>query len=96
MPILSACLGNHDVWDGAAEPTDAVPATKKGFSLMTGVLGMPAPYYSFDHGGWHFVSLNSMCNWPKYGAAHSGTLRLVEGRPGENETADRTTATYPS
>ncbi|AMV23598.1 3',5'-cyclic adenosine monophosphate phosphodiesterase CpdA [Gemmata sp. SH-PL17] len=63
-PIYS-CLGNHDVWDGN-EPTDAIPAEKKGFALMTGVLGMPAPYYSFDKNGWHFVSLNSMCNWPKY------------------------------
>ncbi|MCE9567104.1 MAG: metallophosphoesterase [Planctomycetes bacterium] len=62
---IHACLGNHDVWDGV-EPTDAVPVEKKGFKLMTEVLGMPAPYYSFDRGGWHFVSLNSMCNWPKY------------------------------
>lgn len=62
---LRACLGNHDVWDGVG-PTDEVPAEKKGFKLMTEVLGMPAPYYSFDQGGWHFVMLNSMCNWPKY------------------------------
>ena len=62
---LRACLGNHDVWDGN-EPTDAIPAAQKGFALMTGVLGMPAAYYSFDQGGWHFVALNSMCNWPKY------------------------------
>lgn len=65
-PIVS-CLGNHDVWDGA-EPTAAVPAEKKGFGLMTGVLGMPAPYFSVDKGGWHFVSLNSVSNWPQYGA----------------------------
>jgi predicted MPP superfamily phosphohydrolase len=64
---IRACLGNHDVWDGA-EPTDTVPATQKGFALMTGVLKMPAPYYSFELNGWHFVALNSMCNWPKYGA----------------------------
>lgn len=62
---IHSCLGNHDVWDGK-EPTDAVAADKKGFALMTGVLGMPAPYYSFDKNGWHFVSLNSMCDWPKY------------------------------
>ena len=65
VPIRS-CLGNHDVWNGD-EPTDAIPATKKGFALMTEVMGMPAPYYSFDQGGWHFVALNSVCNWPKYG-----------------------------
>lgn len=63
-PIYSS-LGNHDVW-GGNEPTTEIPAEKKGFGLMTEVLGMPAPYYSFDKGGWHFVSLNSMCNWPKY------------------------------
>jgi 3',5'-cyclic AMP phosphodiesterase CpdA len=64
-PIFS-CLGNHDVWDGR-EPTADVPAEKKGYKLMTEVLGMPAPYYSFDRGGWHFISLNSVSNWPKYG-----------------------------
>jgi Icc protein len=64
VPIRS-CLGNHDVWNGDA-PTAAVPATKKGFALMTEALGMPDPYYSFDHGGWHFISLNSVCNWPSY------------------------------
>ncbi len=65
VPIHS-CLGNHDVWDGA-EPTDDIPEAKKGFALMTGVLGMPAEHYSFDAGGWHFIALNSVCNWPKYG-----------------------------
>ena len=61
---VRACLGNHDVW-GGKDPTDAVPADKKGFGLMTGVLGMPAPYYSFDQAGWHFVALNSVCDWPR-------------------------------
>ncbi len=65
-PIHSS-LGNHDVW-GGKEPTAELPAEKAGFKLMTEVLGMPAPYYSFDQGGWHFISLNSMCGWPKYGA----------------------------
>jgi 3',5'-cyclic-AMP phosphodiesterase len=61
---LFACLGNHDVWSGK-EPTDAIPADRKGFKLMTGVLGMPAPYYSFDRAGWHFIMLNSIDDWPK-------------------------------
>ena len=65
VPIRS-CLGNHDVWDGR-EPTPEVPAEKAGFGLMTEVLGMPASYYSFDHGGWHFIALNSVIEWPKYG-----------------------------
>ena len=64
-PIRS-CLGNHDVWNGN-EPSDEVPIGKKGFTLMTEVLEMPAPYYSFDHGGWHFIALNSLANWPDYG-----------------------------
>jgi 3',5'-cyclic AMP phosphodiesterase CpdA len=64
VPMVS-CLGNHDVW-GGREPTAAVPAAKQGFGLMTEVLGMPAPYFSTDRNGWHIVSLNSMCNWPRY------------------------------
>lgn len=63
-PVVS-CLGNHDVW-GGKDPTDEITADQKGFGLMTRVLGMPAPYFSVDHNGWHLVSLNSMCNWPKY------------------------------
>lgn len=65
VPIRS-CLGNHDVWNGAAPDAD-VPLEKAGFALMTEVLEMPAPYYSFDQAGWHFVVLNSVCEWPKYG-----------------------------
>ncbi len=77
VPIRS-CLGNHDVWDGH-EPTDAIPAKLKGFDLMTGVLGMPAPYYSFDQGGWHFIALNSVCNWPNYGQLSDEHIKwLVE------------------
>jgi Icc protein len=64
-PIFS-CLGNHDVWDGR-EPTAEIPADKAGFGLMTEVLNMPHSYYSFDQGGWHFIALNSVIEWPKYG-----------------------------
>ncbi|MGL4420645.1 MAG: metallophosphoesterase family protein [Gemmataceae bacterium] len=66
VPIRS-CLGNHDVW-GGHEATAKLPAAKAGFGLMTEILGMPAPYYSFDFNGWHFISLNSVSGWPKYGA----------------------------
>ena len=65
VPIYS-CLGNHDVWD-LHEPTAEIPAEKAGFKLMKDVLDMPRDYYSFDHGGWHFIALNSVCQWPKYG-----------------------------
>lgn len=66
VPIRS-CLGNHCVW-GGTDPTPDAPADKKGFGLMVAATGMPAPYYSFDHGGWHFVALNSVSAWPDYGA----------------------------
>ncbi|MGL6074978.1 MAG: metallophosphoesterase family protein [Fimbriiglobus sp.] len=65
IPVRSA-LGNHDVW-GGDQPTDAIPAEKKGFVLMTEALKLPAPYYSFDQSGWHFIALNSVCSWPDYG-----------------------------
>ncbi len=77
-----ACLGNHDVWGGNG-PTDDAPADKKGFGLLTDALGMPAPYYSFDKCGWHFLALNSMCNWPNYGAlseAHFDWLKADLGK----------------
>jgi hypothetical protein len=51
---------------------------KKGFKLMSEVLGLPSPYYSFDRGGWHFIVLNSVINWPQYGtlsAEHFEWLR---------------------
>ncbi len=64
---IKSCLGNHDIWS-AKDTSAKLPAEKKGAALMTEVLGMPAPYYSFDMGGWHFISLNSMCNWPNYGS----------------------------
>jgi predicted MPP superfamily phosphohydrolase len=64
-PIYS-CLGNHDYWSGT-EPTDDVPATMKGAALMVKSLGMPDRHYSFDKGGWHFIALDSMSDWPKYG-----------------------------
>jgi len=65
VPIRS-CLGNHDYWSGK-EPTRDVPAEMKGPALMVKELGMPDRHYSFDQGGWHFIALDSMSDWPKYG-----------------------------
>ncbi len=76
VPIYSA-LGNHDIW-GGTEPTDAIPVSKKGSSLMVGVLEMPAPYYSYDRGGWHFIALDSMCNWPNYGTLTEEHIEWLE------------------
>lgn len=65
VPIRS-CLGNHDIW-GGTEPTADIPAGLKGDGLMVKTLGLPAPWYSFDRAGWHFIALNSVCDWPDYG-----------------------------
>ncbi len=55
------CLGNHDIWgwkrhDSAQLQED--PDFGKALGLRR--LGLAAPYYSFDEGGWHFVVLDSM------------------------------------
>ena len=63
---IKYCLGNHDIW-GGLEPTAEIPATLKGEALMVKTLGLTAPWYSCDQGGWHFIALNSMANWPNYG-----------------------------
>ena len=41
---------------------------------MVEVLDMPDQWYSFDHGGWHFIALNSLANWPDYGVADQGAF----------------------
>jgi hypothetical protein len=64
-PIYS-CLGNHDYWSGK-DPTKDIPVEMKESALMVKALGMPARHYSFDKGGWHFIALDSMSDWPKYG-----------------------------
>lgn len=50
-------LGNHDVnfqWDSGNEST---PFPGKMLALER--TGLTAPYYSFDHGGWHFIVLDN-------------------------------------
>jgi len=50
-------LGNHDVnfdW-GWGDETTRYP----GKSLAMEQLGLEAPYYSFDHKGWHFIVLDN-------------------------------------
>ncbi|RUL82541.1 metallophosphoesterase family protein [Tautonia sociabilis] len=50
------CLGNHDAagWGRSRFPKDH---PQFGFNLLKEKLGMEGLYYSFDHGGWHFVVL---------------------------------------
>lgn len=54
------CLGNHDP-AGWGKGMDSFPGGTEhplfGFNLMLKKLKMPKPYYSFDHGEWHFVVL---------------------------------------
>lgn len=50
------CVGNHDL---AAWNTKAAAADPRyGKRLLLQKLGMAKSYHSFDHGGWHFVSLD--------------------------------------
>lgn len=55
------CIGNHDIfgWNQREVPGLAAdPAYGKALALQH--LGLKERYYSFDHGGWHFVVLDSM------------------------------------
>lgn len=63
---IQSCLGNHDIWNGHA-PTEEIPAAMAGTRLMEKTLGLTGPWHSFSHGGWHFIALNSCCDWPNYG-----------------------------
>jgi Icc protein len=63
---MKSCLGNHDMWNGL-EPVDASQAALKPAGFMVQALDMPAPYYSFDQAGWHFIALNSVATWPSMG-----------------------------
>jgi len=51
------CLGNHDLaaWNKVAE---AATDSRYGKNLIVRKFGMKDRYYSFDHSGWHFVSLD--------------------------------------
>lgn len=50
---LRVALGNHD-YDFTPADSDA----PYGKTAILKQLDMPAPYYSFDHGGWHFIVLD--------------------------------------
>lgn len=83
------CLGNHDLaaWNDKSVADDP----RYGKHMTIEKLGMPAPYYSFDHGGWHFVSLDYLLERapgdfsPEFDAAQLDWLRAdlakAAGRP---------------
>jgi 3',5'-cyclic AMP phosphodiesterase CpdA len=54
---MHCCLGNHDLaaWN---KPAEAASDPRYGKKLTIQKFGMKAPYYSFDHGDWHFVALD--------------------------------------
>jgi len=52
---IKHCIGNHDIW-GFGPPDD--PLHGKHYAVEK--MGLTAPYYSFDRGGWHFVVLDSV------------------------------------
>ncbi len=54
------CLGNHDVLGWSSRRKTAPDDPDLGKKLIMERLEWEKPYYSFDHGGWHFVVLDSI------------------------------------
>lgn len=54
------CLGNHDCFGYGARRKCPVDDPDIGKKFIMDRVGMPSPYYSFDHKGWHFVCLDTM------------------------------------
>lgn len=74
---MHSCLGNHDHWGLALNDQDAVkndPMYGKALGLKN--LGLDRGYYSFDHGGWHFIALDSIQPTGKP-ADHSGWTGIL-------------------
>lgn len=62
LPVYHA-IGNHDVWGWGLKPEKQAaaqndPLYSKGMALER--LGLPNRYYTFDHGGWRFIVLDSI------------------------------------
>lgn len=53
-------LGNHDLLGLSSRRKVSADDPELGKRCIMERLGMERDYYSFDHGGWHFVVLNSM------------------------------------
>lgn len=58
LPVYH-CIGNHDVWGWFLKENkpEQDPLYGKGWVVET--LNMPRRYYSFTHGRWHFIILDS-------------------------------------
>lgn len=59
LPIYHA-IGNHDVWGWGVKQAGIQTDPLYGKGLAMQKLGLSAPYYSFDVGGWHFIVLDSV------------------------------------
>jgi 3',5'-cyclic AMP phosphodiesterase CpdA len=62
LPVYHA-IGNHDVWGwGLGEELQETLRHDPLFGKQLAIqrLGMTNPYYAFDHGGWHFIVLDSV------------------------------------
>jgi Icc protein len=51
---IYSCIGNHDTWWAAPSHEDEM----YGKDYVVKRLGMPNRYFSFNKGGWHFISLD--------------------------------------
>ena len=60
LPIKH-CLGNHDIW-GWNKQRSKTTGSEALWGKARGLeeLGLAQGYYSFDHGAWHFIVLDSM------------------------------------
>lgn len=54
------CIGNHDIFGWTAKGKVARSHVAYGKKMVQERLDLPSTYYSFDHGGWHFIILDDM------------------------------------
>jgi 3',5'-cyclic AMP phosphodiesterase CpdA len=59
VPVYNA-LGNHGVFGLSEESGVAPEHPQYGKAMFKQMLGLDSTYYSFDHGGWHFIVLDAM------------------------------------
>ncbi|MEJ7644409.1 MAG: metallophosphoesterase [Chryseolinea sp.] len=59
---MKSALGNHDVWCGPDEITDAKYKSDKRYGKQWAIdnLLLPSRYYSFQSNGWKFIALDSI------------------------------------
>lgn len=53
------CIGNHDILGWSSRRKVPVDDPELGKAMIMNRLGMERSYYSFNHGGWHFVVLDT-------------------------------------